>query len=157
MSIEILRSVDATDTPMVRRARAAVEAALGEPVPACTVLLGSRALAACIFSPNYWTPAGAREWLTTWWDGRGCYGQTITCTGGDDPLVMVHTTSRRHLWATVVHELVHVVQAARPGARDAAGERRDDTIDADEDEAYRIEHLITTGAHRAPHELEESR
>ncbi|MDI5964841.1 hypothetical protein [Streptantibioticus silvisoli] len=148
MTIEILRATDVSDSPMVRRARAAVADALGEPVPECTVLLGSRALAACILSPNYWSLSGAREWLSTWWGDRRSYGQTITCAGGEDPVVMVHTTSRQHLWPTLVHELVHVVQAGRPDAR------RDDTINADEDEAYRIEHLITTGAQRAPHTLE---
>ncbi|MDI5965758.1 hypothetical protein [Streptantibioticus silvisoli] len=136
LALPILRAADVSDAPMVRRARAAVADALGEPVPECTVLLGSRALASLILSPTYWTPGGAREWLRTWWDSRGCYGQTIGCTGGEDSLVIVHTAGRRHLWPTLCHELVHVAQASRPGANP-------DAINADEDEAYRIEHLIT--------------
>jgi hypothetical protein len=120
-----MRVIDITASPVARRATLAVAEAMGTPVPACTVLLASRAYVASILIPTPRTLSALRDWLHFWWEGRSQSGQTLTCTSGEDPVVVVHPQPAQQLWPTLVRELVHVVQAGRPEG-------------LDEEEAYRI-------------------
>ncbi|MEU8511613.1 hypothetical protein AB0C76_08510 [Kitasatospora sp. NPDC048722] len=87
-------------------------------------------------------------------------GLTVPTHDGQT-LVLLHTAALRdddQLFPTLIHELVHAVQMGRPTAADTLARNRhhlglehrsrrwladhDDAIARDEDEAYRIEHLL---------------
>ncbi|WP_371497650.1 hypothetical protein OG871_17035 [Kitasatospora sp. NBC_00374] len=111
-------------------------------------------------APTWWRATREREHHRR--AARDAQGLTVpTADGG--ALVLLHTAAMRdrdEILPTLVHELVHVVQMGRPAtAADALARNRhhlglehrsrrwladhDTAITRDEEEAYRIEHLLT--------------
>ncbi|PBC76160.1 hypothetical protein BX265_0863 [Streptomyces sp. TLI_235] len=155
-----------TVTRLLPRAAHLVESHMRESMPATLVRLAhpadfGRAVVESVGgTPSWWRAAKEREHHRR--TARDAQGLTVPTAEGT-VLVLLHIAAmddRDQLYPTLVHELVHAVQMGRPAtAADTLARNRhhlglehrsrrwlathDASIARDEDEAYRIEHLIT--------------
>jgi hypothetical protein len=145
-----------------REAARAVQDRLGERVPPVRYELADRRQMADLWvsASGYRTEPALRDryYRHAYWQARTSIGLTQLTPSGI--LVVLRSDKLRRspeqLWPTLVHELVHAVQLARPGAADRwlAGElnnlgitqlsrrearEQNRQVDADEREAARIE------------------
>lgn len=111
---------------LVGPAVAAVEAHLGERVPPLTVTIAGRAgLATAQLRAAGWRGARpgavAAYWWSTYQEHRGAYAFT-SATRTDRVLIGLNSPMLAgrpdETWSTLVHELTHSVQFARPGHRE---------------------------------------